>query len=90
MCSVFENATFNKVFKNSDFNINKILYASLKEDTPREKLIKFRLMNGLTQKEMARRLGVGFSTLCKCEEGLPNISEKYIKSKFLHIFSKKL
>lgn len=90
MCSVFENATFNKVFKNYDFNINKILYADLRENTLREKLIKFRLMNGLTQREMAKKLDIGFSTLCKWEEDPTIISEKYIKSKFLHIFSKNL
>lgn len=77
MCSVFKKTTFNKVFQNYDFNINRTLYANLKEDTPRDKLIKYRLMNGLTQREMAKMLGVGFSTLCKYEEGLVVISYKF-------------
>lgn len=67
MCSVFESATFYRVFENYDFNVNRILYAGLKEDTPRDRLIKYRLMNGLTKREMAERFGVGFSTLCKFE-----------------------
>ncbi len=65
MCSVFENATFNKVFQDYDFNVNRILYAELKEDTPRDGLIKYRLMNGLTQREMGKLLRIGFSTLCR-------------------------
>ena len=68
MCSVFENATFNIVFENYDFNINKILYADLKEDTFRENLIKYRLIYVLTQREMAERLNVRFSTLYKMEK----------------------
>lgn len=78
MCSVFENATFNKVFQNYDFNINRILYSHLKEDTPRDRLIKYRLMNGLTQREMAKKMGVGFSTLCNWEEGNRKVSLKFI------------
>ena len=62
----------------------------LREDTPREKLIKYRLMNGLTQREMAKRLGVGFSTLCKYEEGLIAISNRCIKYLILFLYYHKV
>lgn len=64
----FELTTFNKVFQDFDFNINYTLFSELNEDTPREKLIKYRLMNGLTQRKMAKLLGIGFSTLCRYEK----------------------
>ena len=64
----FELITFNKVFQDFDFNINCVLYSELRDDTPREKLIKYRLIHGLTQREMAKLLGIGFSTLCRYEK----------------------
>lgn len=64
----FELTTFNKVFQDFNFNINCILYSELKEDTPRDKLIKYRLMNGLTQRGMTKLLGIGFITLCRYEK----------------------
>lgn len=63
------------MFENYDFNVNRILYAGLKEDTPRDRLIKYRLMNGLTQREMAERLGVSFSTFCRWENLFYNIKK---------------
>lgn len=67
-CKVNKTTTFNEVFSDVENN-NCDLYKDLPESTFAEKIYKLRVTNGLTQREFAMKVGVGYSCIPKYESG---------------------
>lgn len=63
-----KTATFKKIFKPIE-NETSILFRELPENTVAEKIRKLRLMEGLTQRQFAKKCDIGYSSLCKYETG---------------------
>lgn len=68
MTYINKTATFKSVFKDTE-NQASTLYTTLPETNNAQKIYKLRMMNGLTQKQFARKVGIGYSSLCKYEIG---------------------
>lgn len=70
MCSVFDIAIYNNVFKSYTFYIPDILYSDLSCNTINDRIKKFRLQKGLTQLQFAQSINKGFSTITKWEQNI--------------------
>lgn len=71
------NATFESVF--SDTYVTDTMYEKLPETTFAEKIYKIRKSCGLTQKQFAKKCGIGYSSLCKYETGYKASEENIAK-----------
>ncbi|NMF04599.1 helix-turn-helix transcriptional regulator [Clostridium beijerinckii] len=63
-----KTATFKSVFKDTE-NQASTLYTTLPETNNAQKIYKLRKMSGLSQKQFAQKIGIGYSSLCKYEIG---------------------
>lgn len=66
-CSLYESASWKKVFKPVTINIYKSLYYSLPENTIAEKILKIRKMNNLERKDLGKILGLHHDTIVQWE-----------------------
>ena len=92
MCSVYKSATFEEIFTTMHLNLNFIKLAKLKLGTFAEKLRYLRIERNLNQREFAKLLNRGFTSVCNWEQGnrIPktetikeiakNIDEKWLKA----------
>lgn len=63
------NATlFREIFNIVDSG-GSLVYGSLPDNTLSEKIYKYRMVHGYTQKEFAKLCSIGYSSLCKYELG---------------------
>ncbi|ADL52010.1 helix-turn-helix domain-containing protein [Clostridium cellulovorans] len=63
-----KTTTFREVFETVETG-SFAAYKDLPENTLAEKIIKLRMLNGLTQRQFAARCGIGYSSLCRYEVG---------------------
>ena len=68
MCKVNKTATFKKVFVPLE-NTYSTLYDTLPEITFTQKIFKLRKNLGMSQKEFAKFIDIGYSSICKYETG---------------------
>ena len=71
------NATFKNIF--SDTYITDTLYEELPEITFAERIYKIRKSYGLTQRQFAKKCGIGYTSLCKYETGYKACDKNIIK-----------
>ena len=69
MCSVYKSATFATIFVTIRFNLNSIILQDMELGTFAQKLRYLRLERNLNQREFAKLLNRGFTTICHWEQG---------------------
>ena len=79
MCYVLTTATYKDVFEILENN-SSILISNLPEITIGEKIYKCRMYKGITQREFAKKCGIGYSSLCKYETGYSTPDNLNIKN----------
>ena len=70
MCSVIESTTFKELFHSERFNLRKLLYSSLPNNTIADRIKMLRFSLDISQLEFAKSLNKSFSTITKWEQGL--------------------
>lgn len=79
MCSVYKSATFAIIFTPTRLNLNCIILQDMELDTFAQKLRYLRLERNLNQREFAKLLNRGFTTICHWEQGTIVPNDKTIK-----------
>ena len=79
MCSVYKSATFQEIFTAMHLTLNSIILPKLKLVTFGEKLRYLRIERNVGQREFAKLLNRGFTTLCNWEYGNRTPKLKTIK-----------
>ena len=69
MCKVFGIATFKEIFATMHLNLNTIILQHIQLDTFAEKLRYIRLERNLNQRDFAKLINRGFTTVCNWEQG---------------------
>ncbi len=69
MCSVYKSATFETPFTPIRLNLNSIILQDMELDTFAQKLRYLRLERNLNQREFAKLLNRGFTTICNLGYG---------------------
>lgn len=70
MCSVYKSATFATIYQPIRFNINNNMLQNMELDTFGQKLKYLRLERNLDQREFAKLLNRGFTSVCNWEQGV--------------------